>query len=1176
MEVFKKPLTEMAEYEEIIEKLHKETGIVEINGCSDSQKLHMIYGLSENYRNKLIVTYSEQKARSLVEDYSFYDKNVAYYPARDLIFYQADIHGNQLTKERIKCLKNVMSGEPATVVTTFDALMEHLAPLDALIDDIAMISTGDEIELSSVAKDLVTLGYYRNYQVEDQGQFSIHGGILDIFPFTEDNPIRIELWGDEVDSIRSFDLMTQRSLESVDSVMIYPCSEMVLSPKKIDKGLEKIIKEGTKQEKTLRDKFLTKEAHSVKTQVQELKEHIEHFGILDCNIESYINYFYDDTETLLTYFESRNTLVVLDEPARLKEMGDVIEAEFTDSMMNRIEKGLALPSQAKLLYRRNEIFAKIANYHTAAVCALPLSKSVCKVSHRFSVVTKAMNSYNNSFETLLHDLKRFKKNGYRVLLISASRTRAMRLCDDLMDNDITSFYSEDYNHEIKPGEVMISYGRLRQGFEYPLIKYVVISESDIFTTQKKKKKAKKHKNGQSILDFSELSVGDYVIHESHGMGVYEGIEQVTVDKVTKDYMKIRYRDGGNLFIPATSLDSIQKYSGKEGTAPRLNKLGGTEWTRTRQKVKAEIDVIANDLVELYAARREKKGFMYGEDTVWQREFEERFPFEETDDQLRAIEDTKRDMESNGIMDRLICGDVGYGKTEIAIRAAFKAVQEGKQVVYLVPTTILAQQHYNTFTQRMKDYPVRIELLCRFRTAGEIRKALEDTKKGLVDIIIGTHRVLSKDVAYKDLGLLIIDEEQRFGVRHKETIKQLKETVDVLTLTATPIPRTLHMSLIGIRDMSVLEEAPQDRMPVQTFVMEYNDELVREAIGRELARNGQVFYVYNRVNTIADMAATLRNLLPEARIEYAHGQMKEHELEAIMLDFINGDIDVLVSTTIIETGLDISNVNTMIIHDSDQLGLSQLYQLRGRVGRSNRTAYAFMLYKKDKLLKEVAEKRLKAIRDFTELGSGYKIAMQDLEIRGAGNLLGERQSGHMEAIGYDLYCKMLNEAVKKKKGDYQEDDFETSVDITVDAFIPDEYILNEYQKIDTYKRIAAAQSEEERDDMKDELSDRFGVLPRAVLNLLDIAHMRILAKKVYITDIKEEKDAIKLSIYERAKYDGTRLPGFLSKFNGQMQFRNGEKPYFLYIFKKGETYEGEKLTEFISNLLIKMQELIEVQ
>ena len=679
--------------------------------------------------------------------------------------------------------------------------------------------------------------------------------------------------------------------------------------------------------------------------------------------------------------------------------------------------------------------------------------------------------------------------------------------------------------------------------------------------------------GKKIQEFAELKPGDYVVHENHGLGIYQGIEKVEVDTVTRDYMKISYADGGILYIPATQMDLIQKYAGADTKPPKLNKLGTPQWKKTKGQVKKAVQLIAKDLVKLYATRQQTEGYVYGPDTVWQREFEEMFPFEETEDQLRAIEDTKKDMESTKIMDRLICGDVGYGKTEIAIRAAFKAVQEGKQVVYLVPTTILAQQHYNTFIQRFKDFPVRVDLMSRFRTQAQQKKTVEDLKKGLVDIVIGTHRVLSKDVGYKDLGLLIIDEEQRFGVTHKEKIKKLRENIDVLTLTATPIPRTLHMSLIGIRDMSVLEEAPMDRMPIQTYVMEYNDEMVREAIERELARGGQVYYVYNRVENIADLALRVQKLVPDARVSYAHGQMNEHQLEDIMYDFINGDIDVLVSTTIIETGLDIANANTMIIQDADRFGLSQLYQLRGRVGRSNRMAYVFLLYQRDKMLKEVAEKRLAAIREFTDLGSGFKIAMRDLEIRGAGNLLGESQSGHMAAVGYDLYCKMLNEAVSQLKGKKEEADYATTIDLDIDAFIPESYIKNEYQKLDIYKRIATIETEEEMDDMTEELIDRFGDLPKKVQQLLHIAALKSLAHSAYITAIEQKGKDYKFILYEKANLDPAKIPALLKKYGNNMTFKAEAVPYFLYQ-KKGRSgkEKGENVLQMLREIIESIREL----
>ena len=1154
----------------------KSPGIVEINGCQDAEKLHMAHGISESFKSKVLVTFSEQKAREMYEDYSFYDKNVYLYPAKDLMFYQADIHGNLQTKERLKCVKAILENEQATIITTFDALMNHAVPAEKIANYIIILKKNETINISKLTANLIALGYVRNYQVETEGQFSIRGGIIDVFPMTEENPVRIELWGDDIDSIRIFDVSTQRSLKELDEVTIFPASETVLTTDEKEAGIAKIEKDAKKISEKFRKEFKTEEAFRITESVRQFKERLLELSMADSNIESYIKYFYDETVSLIDYFDKDNTLFILDEPTRLLELAKATELEFTESMKHRLEKGYALPKNAAMLFSTSETFAHLTNTKTVALSSLPVRKSVYKIKSEHSVVTKPVSSYNSSFDSLVKDLKRHKKNGYRVILVSASRTKAARLAEDLREEEISAFFTDDTERELKPSEVMIVYGRLRQGFEYPLLKFVIISESDIFTVQKRKKRRTKLYDGQAIRSMNELSVGDFVVHENHGLGIYQGIEKVTVEDITKDYMKITYKDGGKLFIPATAIDQIQKYASKDGAAPKINKLGGKEWENTKAKVKLAVEEIAGDLVELYSKRQESNGYIYGPDTVWQTEFEELFQFEETDDQLKAINDTKADMESTKIMDRLICGDVGYGKTEIAIRAAFKAVQEGKQVIYLVPTTILAGQHFNTFKERMKDYPVTVEMLSRFRTNKEQKEVIKNLKNGMVDIIIGTHRLLSKDVEYKDPGLLIIDEEQRFGVAHKEKIKKLKESIDVLTLTATPIPRTLHMSLIGVRDMSVLEEAPQDRMPIQTFVMEYNEELIREAITRELSRGGQVFYVYNRVNNIADIAASIKELVPDAEVSYAHGKMNETELEQIMFDFVNGDIDVLVSTTIIETGLDIPNVNTMIIHDSDRLGLSQLYQLRGRVGRSNRTAYAFLMYKKDKLLQETAEKRLEAIRDFTELGSGFKIAMRDLEIRGAGNILGLSQSGHMAAVGYDLYCKMLNEAVREKKGEtVKSSEIACSVELNADAYIPDKYITNEHQKLDIYKRISVIETLAEKEDMIEELTDRFGKLPKAVLNLLDIAYLRSLARESYITEIKGSEGIVKLSVYEGAKYDTIKIPQFIMKYKTAVSLKNGVKPYFTYRMKRDENTGDDQLRRMLEFVEEIKQNIVEL-
>lgn len=1144
MQALLAPLYELAEYSQMKKELRKGGGIVSVAGCVDAQKWHMAYGLGDDYKFKIIATFSELHVREIYEQFRAYDRNTYAYPAKDLIFYQADIHGNQQTKERVRVLKRLLQKKPITIVTTFDALMAPQIPLAVYEESIITLKIGEETNLQQLSEQLVALGYEKTYQVENPGQFAVRGDILDVFDLTEENPVRVELWGDEVESIRSFDVESQRSIENLNQVQVFPAKEMILSAERKEHGMQAIETEAGKQYETFRAAFKTEEAHRIQTQVKELKEDLFTFQAMT-NLDSYLHFFYEETGSLLDFMDPEKSLLILDEPVRIKEHVDAVELEFKDSMSNRLEKGYILPGQTRLLYPSEEVAAGLSRRKVLALSMMECKCALFPVKAKFEVEAKRVSPYNHSFETLVKDLQKYRKNKYRMVLLSPSKTRAKRLAESLRDNEVAAVYSEDPFREAIIGEVLCLCGSVAQGFEYPLLHFVVIAESDIFGVEKQTKKKKAAFSGSKIQDFAELHVGDYVVHELYGLGQYQGIEKVEVDHIIKDYIKLAYRDNGSVYVPATGLHILQKYGSADAKPPKLSKLGSKEWSKTKQKVRLAVETVAKDLVELYAHRQKEQGYQYGPDTVWQREFEEMFPYEETADQISAIEATKKDMESTKIMDRLVCGDVGYGKTEVAIRAAFKAVQEGKQVVYLVPTTILAQQHYHTFAQRMKDYPVRVDLMCRFRTPSEQKKTLADLKKGFVDIVIGTHRVLSKDMEFKDLGLLIIDEEQRFGVSDKEKIKKLKENIDVLTLTATPIPRTLHMSLIGVRDMSLLEEAPNDRLPIQTYVMEYNEEMVREAIVRELTRGGQVYYVYNRVNDIEQVALQVQQLVPEAVVSFAHGQMKEHELERIMYDFVNGDIDVLVSTTIIETGLDISNANTMIIHDADSLGLSQLYQLRGRVGRSNRASYAFMMYKRGKLLKEVAEKRLQAIKEFTDLGSGFKIAMRDLEIRGAGNLLGKAQHGHMEAVGYEMYCKMLNAAVMTAQGQKITEDFDTKVDVSADAFIPAEYILNEVQKLDIYKRIAGVETVGEKEDMIQELQDRFGNVPTPVDNLLRINLLRVRAHRMYLTDIRSVKDRVQFVIRPDARINPDAIPAFIRTFKGNMSFTPVGTPTFTY-------------------------------
>ena len=1184
MKTFYAPLSELAGIEQLKKDFEVTGQPVMISGCIDTQKIHLVHAAVNDYRFRLIITGDEAKAREMQEDSRFFDKSSIYYPAKDFIFYSADVHGNQLAGERLRCIQKIIAAQDnktnITVITTIDGCVDMLMPLQRYRDNIIHFKNSDIIDTEKLISKLVGIGYTRVPMIDGQGQFAVRGGIIDIFSYTDETPVRIELWDDEIDSIRFFDVESQRSVEKIQTYDVFPATEWILSEDEIDAGFEKVKDEVEKQLVTLGNdkKKKTQQEMDACNRLRHAYADFERTR----DYSKFILSFTDEIEGFTDYFPKDETVFVLDEPDRIMERIELISYEYEESMKNRLEGGYVVASQTKLMRPIAEVYKNMQSSRLMLLSSLDYKPKMLKPADYLRIDARSISSYNNSFEYLADDINKYKRTGYRVVLVCNSRTRAARIVADLEELGTQSYFSEDYDKEIMPGTVMVTYGNIHRGFEYPLIGFVIITENDIFTSRTRKKQKKKYE-GRSIAGFNELNVGDYVVHEMHGLGVYKGIEKITVEGVEKDYIKIEYAGNSNLYVLATQLDRLQKYAASDTEKkPKLNKLGSVEWNKTKAKVHGAVEEIAKDLVELYSIRQNQKGYAFGPDTVWQKEFEEMFPYEETDDQLNAIADTKADMESTRIMDRLICGDVGYGKTEVAIRAAFKAVQEGKQVAYLVPTTILAQQHFNTFEQRMKNFPLKVAQLSSFRTNKEIKETLADLKKGFVDVVIGTHRLLSKDVEFKDLGLLIIDEEQRFGVAHKEKIKKLKNNIDVLTLSATPIPRTLHMSLVGIRDMSVLEEPPVDRVPIQTFVTEHNDEMIREAINRELARGGQVYYVYNRVRSIDEAAAHIQELVPQANVEFAHGQMEKRELEKIMVDFINGDIDVLISTTIIETGMDISNVNTMIIEDADKFGLSQLYQLRGRVGRSNRTAYAFLLYRRDRMLTEVAEKRLSAIREFSDFGSGFKIAMKDLEIRGAGNVLGKSQHGHMAAVGYDLYCKMLNEAVNDLKGIKNEYSFETNVDLSVDAYIPSTYIKSEYQKLDIYKRIAAIESEEELSDMKDELVDRYGSLSTPAVNLLNIALIKSMAHKIGIMEMKGTIEdgpsgcyKTVMKVYPKAEINTEAIPDFIDSFGGAMKLVSGSQPQFIWrVTKKKYNNAGEYLTG-IKEMLKLMQNKLQL-
>lgn len=1168
MRALQEPLLNYRKYQEILKDKQEGKFPILINGCQNSQKAHLLSVLGEGAACRLILTHRDETAREIYEDMSFFDQDTVLYPSKDMLFYNADVHSNEVVKQRMAILERIRQGDSLTIVAGFDTIMEKLIPFHNIRENTFTLDYESVVDTGAVRLKLTEMGYESNGLVEKPGEYSIRGDIIDIFPLTAEYPVRIELWGDEIDSIRTFHIDSQRSLNNIEKVTICPATEIILPPERIPEVLDKIEKESKEQLKRLTAEKLKEAVYRLKRTKNEMIEELRSFGRIRSG-ESLLSYFYEETECLLDYLPE-DTLIFIDEPSRSAERGESYENEFSLSMINRLKGGYILPGQADILYGYEETKSKLQRRPVILLNSSLVIPDDFPPEETHDIFVRSLASYNNSFEQLIKDLKHWADQNYRIMLMSSSRTRAKRLAQDVMDNGLTAFYAKDYDRSIEPGEIMLVAGRLSAGFEYPELKFVVLTEKDIFKSTKKTRRSPKYK-GKGIGSLNEISTGDYVVHEKYGLGIYRGMEKIETEGIARDFINIEYRDNSNLFIPASQLEVIQKYAGGNQVSPKLNKLGGNEWEKAKSKVRVQVQIAAKDLVNLYAKRQTGEGFVFSKDTIWQKEFEELFPYEETEDQLLAIEETKKDMESRKIMDRLICGDVGYGKTEVAIRAAFKAVMDSKQVAFLVPTTILAQQHYNTFKERMSHYPVEIAMLSRFCSAKEERQIKTDIKKGKLDIIIGTHKLLSKTVEFRDLGLLIIDEEQRFGVKQKEKIKQIKKDVDVLALSATPIPRTLQMSMAGIRDMSLLEIPPVDRRSIQTYVLEYNEELVREAITRELARGGQVYYVYNKVSDIDLVANKVRSLVPDARVEYGHGRMGERQLEDIMMRFIHKEIDVLVSTTIIETGLDISNANTMIIHNAQMFGLAQLYQLRGRVGRSNRVAYAFLMYQKDRQLKEVAEERLKAIREFTDLGSGFKIAMRDLEIRGAGNLLGAAQSGHMETVGYELYCKMLNDAVRVMKGEKkEEEDFHTSLDVSVDAFIPSDYVENESQKLALYKRIMLIDEKEEAEDMTEELTDRYGDVPAPVMRLLEVVLLRAKAHGVWITAIEQKGTQIHFVMHEKAKVKVEEIDGFLKEYKGKMKIPPAKEPTFVFeakdIPKKEILPQIEQIIERIGGLL----------
>lgn len=1166
-----KPLKDSNQFKSILANVEKKIYPIGVYGLSESAKNYLISGVYEQLdKSILILTHSDVEAKNIYEDLCFYVNDIYYYPTKEVGFYNADAISGDLRWERLKVMKKITEKGKKIIVTCIEALAATYIPVELFQTYIFKLTVGSTLNLNNFSEKLIQCGYERVDMVNNKGQFSIRGGIIDLYPPISALPFRIELFDEEIDSIRTFNSETQRSIDKVNEIEIFPAKEIILTQEIMKSGYDKIKEDlgiilssfNKKKEKESIERITS----LVNANLEGLKES---WGFE--SIDSYMPYFYDTTSTFFDYI--KGYFIVVDDAQRCFGKLDSVYFEFQENYENFLRRGNILPKQAEILINKDNIYQDLETMEVMTLEAIVKTTKLLKPKSIISFSQIATNDYHGQLDFLIEDIKDKKNKGYKTVILSGTRTRGERLIDTLRDRGVESVYKDSIT-KIEFGSVVVTFGNQIRGFEYPELKVCVISDKEVFGKSKRKTTSRASKKGVSkIKSFTELKLGDYVVHVNHGIGVYKGINQLEVHGHKRDYLVLGYSACDTLYVPVEQLDLVQKYIGSEGKSPKISKLGGVEWAKAKNKVKNSIADIAEDLVKLYASRATLKGYRYSKDTVWQKQFEEEFPFEETPDQIIAIEEIKKDMESDKPMDRLICGDVGYGKTEVAVRAAFKAVMDGKQVALLVPTTILAEQHYKNLTKRFSDFPVNVEMVSRFRTPAQQKAVLKAAKEGNVDILIGTHRIIQKDVKFKDLGVLIIDEEQRFGVTHKEKIKSLRKNVDVITLTATPIPRTLHMSLTGVRDISVIETPPEERYPIQTYVVEFNDQLIRDAILRELNRNGQVFFVYNRVETINDMSAYISKLVPEARVGIGHGQMTERELESVMRDFMENKYDILMCTTIIETGIDIQNTNTIIIYEADKMGLSQLYQLRGRVGRSNRIAYAYLTYKKDKVLTEVAEKRLKAIKDFTELGSGFKIAMRDLEIRGAGNMMGAAQHGHMASVGYDLYCRMLEDTVKIIRGDVEVEPIQTSVEIKIDAYIPSTYIEDESQKIEIYKKIAAIENYEDLLDIQEEIEDRFSDIPVPVANLMNIAYLRSMSSKVGIIEIKEADEEVVLQFDSSERINGELVKALINKYHRSIVFKLGSKPEFAY---KNKSLSKEDTIANLIDIVKYIKSIVEIK
>lgn len=1146
-----------------------------IQGVNEESMAFLVCNLLDCAADKiLLITSNETKARKFEDEIRAYTNYGDRLQPKEFLLYNVDALSRDVEYKRADVLDKIINSKKSVVTASVNSVITRVLPKDRFKDSVIELKYGNSYDLNELKSSLVNLKYERVDVIEGIGQFSVRGGIVDVFSPSESNPVRIEFFDDEIDSIRSVDLITQRSVKNLKSVRIIPCSDIVFRKDEIKKVLSEIDKDYQNRINKIKDLQNSREVEKNLNSLYSYYREKLSSGLQLENADLMVPFARDSFVSILDYFGD-DFILVLDEPERIFEELKGFNESFELKYGELFEKGEIFTKQSKLYLDAQDLKSKISEKPFISVNG---REKTFRTDDSVSLLFKEAPSYYGKMEDLSKDLNRLKYKGYKVAIVLSSNEGCQKLHSILNDYECTTTLSKDANIAAESGQVIIVPGELKKGFEYYDNKILVLTENEVLGSLRKKPHKPKKQKGSKIEVFTDLKVGDYVVHEHHGIGQYVGIEKIEVQNIKKDYLCIKYKGEDKLYVPVDQMSLIQKYIGSDSEKPRLNKMGSAEWVKTKERSKAAIENMAADLVKLYAQRKVVKGYAFSPDTEWQKEFEYKFPFQETDDQLRCIKEIKKDMEKPVSMDRLLCGDVGFGKTEVAMRAAFKAVMDSKQVAILVPTTILAQQHYSNLIDRFRGYPIKIEMLSRFRTPHQQAKVINDLNKGMVDIVVGTHKLLAKDLKFKDLGLLIIDEEQRFGVKHKELIKQLKTNIDVLTLSATPIPRTLHMSMIGIRDMSIISEPPGDRLPIQTYVIEHNEGIIKDAIEKEILRGGQVYYVHNRVIDIDNTASKLQKLVPSARIAVAHGQMSERHLENIMLEFVQKEYDILVCTTIIETGMDIPNVNTLIIDNADHLGLSQLYQLRGRIGRSNKVSFAYLTYEKDKMLSEVADKRLKAIKEFTEFGSGFKIAMRDLEIRGCGNILGAEQHGHMLAIGYDLYVKFLDRAVKELQGNINEDvDIETSVDLSVDGYIPSTYIENEEQKIEIYKKIAATTSKEDTYDITEEIIDRFGNPPKQVDNLLKISYIKSLCQKLHVKSITQTGITVNIELNSGNDLNQDIIGFLIENFNTKIKFDVSKEPVIKYRLDSAEQQvilaELEKFFEILNNYKAGLKESV---